>query len=68
MTITVVLKDEDPPDWSDVDTIAVQRMIAAADSEGGEYSLDDIIRTLDAVIEGARRSSVPSLHQTEPSS
>ncbi len=42
-------------DWSDVDAAAVQRMIAEADAEGGEYPFDDATRRLDAVIEAARR-------------
>lgn len=62
MTITVALKDEAAlmlddaaVDWSEVDSAAVRRMIAEADTEGGEHPLDDVALKLQSVIEAARR-------------
>jgi hypothetical protein len=56
MTITVARKDEGPLGWSDVDSAAVQRMIAAADAEGAEYSLGEVAQRLHAAIDAARRN------------
>jgi len=51
----LLLLDDAAVIWSDVDSVAVRRMIADADADGGEYSLDETSRKLDAVIEAARR-------------
>ena len=42
-------------DWSDVDAVAVQRMIAEADAEGGELTRDEVSRKLDLTVESAQR-------------
>jgi hypothetical protein len=46
-------------DWSCVDTAAVRRLLAEADAEGGEYTLDEVARWLDEVIEAACRMRKP---------
>jgi Arc/MetJ-type ribon-helix-helix transcriptional regulator len=51
----LLLLEEAAVDWSEVDNEAVRRMIAEADAEGGEYSLDEVSRKLDAVIDSAAR-------------
>lgn len=42
-------------DPSEIDVSAVRAMIADADAEGGEYTLDEVGQRLDAVIGAARR-------------
>jgi Arc/MetJ-type ribon-helix-helix transcriptional regulator len=51
----LMLLEDSALDWSQVDVPAVQRMIAEADAEGGEYTIDETARRLDAVIESTRR-------------
>jgi Arc/MetJ-type ribon-helix-helix transcriptional regulator len=51
----LMLLEDAAVDWSDVDVPAVQRMLAEADAEGGEYTIEETARHLDAVIEAARR-------------
>ena len=51
----LMLLEDSVLDWSHVDVPAVQRMIADADAEGGEYTIDETVRRLDAVIEWTRR-------------
>ena len=55
VTAALALLDDISLNWSDVDGAAVQRILAAADAEGGEHSLDEVSRKLDAVIEATRR-------------
>ena len=57
MTITSVPKDEleeTATDWSNVDTVAVRQMIAEADAEGGEFTRDEVERSLEMTIESVR--------------
>jgi hypothetical protein len=51
--------EDDAVDWSDVDTSAVRRLLAEAYEEGGEYTLDEVARRLDAAIEAACRMRKP---------
>jgi len=39
-----MLPDDETIDWDDVDSDAVRRMIAESDAEGGEISLEEVIR------------------------
>jgi Arc/MetJ-type ribon-helix-helix transcriptional regulator len=52
----LTLLEDTTLDWSDVDAPAVRRMIEEADAEGGEYTLDEVSRHLDAVIETSRQT------------
>jgi hypothetical protein len=36
--------DDEPIDWDDIDAEAVRRMIADSDAEGGEISLEEVVR------------------------
>jgi Arc/MetJ-type ribon-helix-helix transcriptional regulator len=51
----LTLLDDVAVDWSGIDAAAVRRMIADADAEGGEFTLDDVSRRLEAITEAARR-------------
>ena len=51
----LMLLDDAAVNWSEVDSAAVRQMIADADTEGGEHSLDEVSQKLGSVIEAARR-------------
>jgi Arc/MetJ-type ribon-helix-helix transcriptional regulator len=55
VTAALTLLEDTTLAWSDVDSAAVRRMIEEADAEGGELTLEETVRHLDAVIGTSRQ-------------
>lgn len=55
VTAALTLLEDVAVDWSDVDTAAVQRMLAEADAEGGELTRDEVSQSLDLAIGSTQR-------------
>ncbi|HZY13960.1 MAG TPA: hypothetical protein VFE89_14630 [Beijerinckiaceae bacterium] len=50
VTAALTLLEDTTLAWSDVDSAAVRRMIEEADAEGGELTLEETVRHLDALM------------------
>jgi Arc/MetJ-type ribon-helix-helix transcriptional regulator len=55
VTAALMLLEDAAMAWGDVDHDAVRRMLAEADAEGGEISLEEAMSRMDAIIESAAR-------------